>query len=112
MLTRATASEHPILSTPKPTSIFKSIRLFLPFGPRKKPSPLPVSEKPLPSHLPIGFEIPFGAHQGQDNNASLLTNAGVPPLQTPSVNSGWKDDWNYEANGGEGSHHDALLHLV
>lgn len=59
MLTRATAPERSVESKPKPTSIFKSIGAFLPFHPRRKPGPLPVSEKPLPSHLPIALDDPL-----------------------------------------------------
>jgi hypothetical protein len=59
MLTRATAPERPLQSKPKPKSIFKSIGAFLPFHPRRRPASLPVSEKPVPSHLPIALDDPL-----------------------------------------------------
>lgn len=59
MLTRATAPTQPVESKPKPTSIFKSIGAFLPFHARRKPAPLPVSQKPVPSHLPIPLDDPL-----------------------------------------------------
>jgi hypothetical protein len=55
MLLRATAAEN--TAKPKPTSIFQSIGSFLPFRPRRrKHAQLPVSDKPMPSHLPIALE--------------------------------------------------------
>ncbi|PMD48485.1 hypothetical protein L207DRAFT_505515 [Hyaloscypha variabilis F] len=58
MLQRATASEAP--PKPKPTSIFKSISSFLPFQPRRRQQgSVPVSEKPIPSHLPIALDDPL-----------------------------------------------------
>ena len=57
VLLRATAPEVP--QKQKPTSIFKSISSFLPFQPqRRQRSSVPVSEKPLPSHLPIPLDDP------------------------------------------------------
>jgi hypothetical protein len=58
MLLRATAPEP--AAKPKATSIFKSIGAFLPFQPRRrKQAQLPVSEKPIPSHLPIALDDPL-----------------------------------------------------
>lgn len=58
MLLRATAAEN--TAKPKPTSIFQSIGSFLPFRPRRrKHAQLPVSDKPIPSHLPIALEDPL-----------------------------------------------------
>ncbi|CAL3963769.1 unnamed protein product [Diplocarpon coronariae] len=53
MLLRTTAPDPSTIGTPKPTSIFKSINAFLPFRSRRKPAATPISEKPIPSHLPI-----------------------------------------------------------
>jgi hypothetical protein len=58
MLLRATAPET--AAKPKPTSIFQSIGSFLPFRPRRrKHAQLPISDKPVPSHLPIALEDPL-----------------------------------------------------
>ncbi|KUJ20710.1 uncharacterized protein LY89DRAFT_779432 [Mollisia scopiformis] len=59
MLTRATALERPVKPKPKPSSIFKSISTFLPFNPKTRAAPLPISEKPPPSHLPIALDDPL-----------------------------------------------------
>jgi hypothetical protein len=58
MLLRATAPEN--AAKPKPTCIFQSIGSFLPFRPRRrKHAQLSVSDKPIPSHLPIALEDPL-----------------------------------------------------
>lgn len=59
MLQRAT--ETSTAPKPKPASIFKSISSFLPFAPRRKPAPLLVSQKPLPSHdaIPLDNPLPY-----------------------------------------------------
>ncbi|KAF8867390.1 hypothetical protein BDZ45DRAFT_609727 [Acephala macrosclerotiorum] len=87
MLTRATASEHPAESKPKPTSIFKSIRSFLPFGPRRRPTPLPVSEKPLPSHLPIALDDPLPYLQSFSSLTYTSTITLLPSAPISSDNS-------------------------
>lgn len=59
MLLRSTAPETASVSAPKLTSIFKSISAFLPFRPRRNPTSTPISEKSLPSHLPIALNDPL-----------------------------------------------------
>ncbi|CZR61217.1 uncharacterized protein PAC_11113 [Phialocephala subalpina] len=87
MLARATAPERPAETKPKPTSIFKSIRSFLPFGPRRKPAPLPASEKPLPSHLPIALDDPLPYLQAFSTLTYASTITLLPPHPISSDNS-------------------------
>ena len=54
------STEQPLAPKSKSVSIFKSIDLFLPFSSRRKPQPaLPITDKPIPSHLPIALDDPL-----------------------------------------------------
>lgn len=59
MLLRSTAPEPLSKPQAEQVSILKSMDCFLPFRPRRKPVMLPLSEKPLPSHLPVAFDDPL-----------------------------------------------------
>ncbi|PVH83237.1 hypothetical protein DL98DRAFT_559055 [Cadophora sp. DSE1049] len=59
MLLRTTVSETSIEHAPKPRSAFQSMHSFLPFAGRRRRTAAPVSEKPLPSHLPIALNDPL-----------------------------------------------------
>lgn len=61
LLLRSTVPEPVSESKPKSTSVFKSIRSFLPFHPRRKrqTTSLAALEKPVPSHLPIAVDDPM-----------------------------------------------------
>ncbi|KAE8453641.1 hypothetical protein EG329_009152 [Mollisiaceae sp. DMI_Dod_QoI] len=87
VLTRATAPERPAELKPKPTSIFKSIGAFLPFHSRRKPAPLPISEKPLPSHLPIALDDPLPYLQAFSTLTYTSTITLLPSNPVPSDNS-------------------------
>jgi hypothetical protein len=99
MLLRATAPET--AAKPKPTSIFQSIGSFLPFRPRRrKHAQLPISDKPIPSHLPIALEDPLPYLQAftpltfistitilpSDHNSSESSNQDLdPPIRQKHV---------------------------
>ncbi|KAH8783891.1 hypothetical protein BGZ57DRAFT_757774 [Hyaloscypha finlandica] len=86
MLLRATAPEAP--PKPKPTSIFKSIGSFLPFQPRRrKQVQLPVTEKPIPSHLPITLDNPLPYLQAFSPLTFTSTLAILPSEPTSSDSS-------------------------
>lgn len=86
MLLRATAPEAP--PKPKPTSIFKSIGSFLPFQPRRrKQVQLPVTEKPIPSHLPIPLDDPLPYLQAFSPLTFTSTLAILPSEPTSSDSS-------------------------
>ena len=59
MLLRSTASETSVEAVNKPRTVFQSLHSFLPFGGRRRGTAAPVSEKPLPSHLPIALNDPL-----------------------------------------------------
>ncbi|KAK2626874.1 hypothetical protein QTJ16_004049 [Diplocarpon rosae] len=59
MLLRSTSPDRPTIGSPKPKSIFKSINAFLPFRSRRKLAAAPMSDKPLPSHLPMTLNDPL-----------------------------------------------------
>ncbi|KAH6707773.1 hypothetical protein BKA61DRAFT_134354 [Leptodontidium sp. MPI-SDFR-AT-0119] len=59
MLSRSTAPELSSEPAPKPSSIFQSVRSFLPFAGRRRRTVATISEKPLPSHLPIALNDPL-----------------------------------------------------
>lgn len=99
MLLRATGPEN--AAKPKSTSIFQSIGSFLPFRPRRrKHAQLPVSDKPIPSHLPIALEDPLPYLQAftpltftsaitvlpSDHNSSESSNQDLePPIRQKHV---------------------------
>ncbi|KAG4438475.1 hypothetical protein IFR05_006043 [Cadophora sp. M221] len=59
MLLRSTVPELSSEAAPKPPSIFQSVRSFLPFAGRRRRAATTISEKPLPSHLPITLNDPL-----------------------------------------------------
>lgn len=59
MLLRSTASGSSTEPASKPRSAFQSMHLFLPFAGRRRRPEAPVSEKALPSHLPIALNDPL-----------------------------------------------------
>lgn len=84
MLLRSTAK--PVVEL-KPVSIMQSVDAFLPFGRRRKPIAKAVSEKPIPSHLPIALEDPLPYLQAF---SSLSYNSNIillPPTISASDSS-------------------------
>jgi hypothetical protein len=59
MLLRSSAREPSDKPAPKKSSLLKSMDSFLPFRPRRKPPAVSVSDKPVPSHLPITLDDPL-----------------------------------------------------
>ncbi|PBP22088.1 hypothetical protein BUE80_DR007075 [Diplocarpon rosae] len=59
MLLRSTSPDRSTIGASKPMSIFKSINAFLPFRSRRKPAAAAMSDKPLPSHLPMTLNDPL-----------------------------------------------------
>ncbi|KAH7323613.1 hypothetical protein BKA65DRAFT_598194 [Rhexocercosporidium sp. MPI-PUGE-AT-0058] len=59
MLLRSTAPEAPTEPVPKLSSIFQSMQSFLPFAKRRRRAAATISEKPMPSHLPIALSDPL-----------------------------------------------------
>lgn len=92
LLLRSTAPELSSENAPKPTSIFKSINAFLPFRPRRRPAAAPVSEKPLPSHLPVTLNDPLPYLQAFSPLKYSSTISLLPAERAPSDTSSPSDE--------------------
>ncbi|KAK0122652.1 hypothetical protein ONS96_009690 [Cadophora gregata f. sp. sojae] len=84
MLLRSTVPEISTEPTPKPRSVFQSMHSFLPFSGRRRRTAAPLSEKPLPSHLPIALNDPLPYLQAFSPLTYSSTVTLLPSVQTSS----------------------------